>query len=129
MKELIIAAQQARSNAYAPYSVYHVGAAILGANGKIYVGCNVENISYGLTNCAERVAVGTMVADGCLELKSVAVATREGGSPCGACRQVLVEFAHDAESVQVFCVDDNGTTKSYVLSELLPHGFNTELKK
>lgn len=91
---LVEAAWQARDNAYAPYSNFHVGAALLAADGRIFSGCNVENISYGLTNCAERVAIGAAVAAGVREFLAVAVVadTIVPISPCGACRQVLAEF-------------------------------------
>ena len=91
-ESLIEAAQTVRTNAYAPYSVYPVGAAVLGSDGAIYTGCNVENISFGLTMCAERVAIGAMIAAGCRKVTEVAIATRDGGSPCGMCRQTLAEF-------------------------------------
>ncbi|HTQ39201.1 MAG TPA: cytidine deaminase [Pirellulales bacterium] len=98
-QKLVQAACDIRRNAHAPYSKFHVGAALLTASGKIYTGCNVENASYGLTICAERNAVFTTIAAG--EGKAgpennwlaMAVATPGGHSPCGACRQVLVEFA------------------------------------
>ncbi len=91
---LVTAAWQAREAAYAPYSDFAVGAALLGADGRIFLGCNVENISYGLTNCAERVAVGAAVAAGVRSFQAVAVVadTSIPISPCGACRQVLAEF-------------------------------------
>ena len=90
--ELIQAAIEAQKQAYAPYSNFPVGAAIRTASGKIYKGCNVENASFGLTNCAERVAAGTAVAAGDRDFTAVAVVSRTGVSPCGACRQFLAEF-------------------------------------
>jgi len=90
---LITAACEIRRQAHAPYSKFHVGAAILTASGKIIVGCNVENASYGLTICAERSAVASTVAAGEKDWLAMAVATPGGHSPCGACRQVIVEFA------------------------------------
>lgn len=92
--DLVDAAWEARNAAYAPYSNFAVGAALLAADGRIFVGCNVENISYGLTNCAERVAIGAAVAAGVREFVAVAVVadTAVPISPCGACRQVLAEF-------------------------------------
>ena len=94
---LLAAANAVRARAYAPYSGYHVGAAILGASGAVYAGCNVENASFGLCMCAERNAVGQMVAAGERAPVAVAVVTAgpEAGSPCGMCRQVLAELAID----------------------------------
>lgn len=116
-------ARAARDKAYAPYSDYKVGAALLGRNGVIYTGCNVENASYPLTNCAERTAIFTMVADGCREFLAIAVATANSGSPCGACRQVMVEFAGD---VPVYFVDADGNIEDYTLHQLLPHHFSPD---
>ncbi len=92
--KLVAAAWRAREVAYAPYSNFAVGAALLALDGRIFMGCNVENISYGLTNCAERVAIGAAVAAGVREFIAVAVVADTGVpiSPCGACRQVLAEF-------------------------------------
>jgi len=123
---LIAAAASTRANAYAPYSVYKVGAAVLGADGQIYVGCNVENISFGLTVCAERVAMGTMVAAGCKQILAVAVVTQDGATPCGMCRQSLAEFADDASKVEVVTASEAGDRKSYWLADLIPASFRTE---
>src|SRR5436305_1990648 len=92
---LIAAACDIRKQAHAPYSKFQVGAALLTASGKIITGCNVENASYGLTICAERSAVCSAIAAGQRQFVAMAVATPGGHSPCGACRQVLVEFAPD----------------------------------
>ncbi len=105
---LITAACDIRKQAHAPYSKFHVGAALLTASGKIFTGCNVENASYGLTNCAERTAIFTAVAAGEKSgWVAMAVATPGGHSPCGACRQVLVEFAPD---LPVLLVDSDRPT-------------------
>jgi cytidine deaminase len=114
---LAAAAWQARERAYAPYSKFRVGAALLAADGRIFGGCNVENLSYGLTNCAERVAVGAAVVAGVREFVAVVVAadTAIPISPCGACRQVLAEFGVG----RVLLV--NRTERlEFTLDELLP---------
>ncbi len=115
--ELIAAAWAARENAYAPYSNFQVGAALLTTNGRVFLGCNVENISYGLTNCAERVAIGAAIAAGARSFEKVVVVadTAQPISPCGACRQVLAEFG--VKSV----ILANRTQKvTFSLEELLP---------
>ncbi len=115
----------ARQKAYAPYSQFQVGAAILGADQKVYLGCNVENASYGLTICAERNAVFGMVTAGCREILAVAIALPGGGTPCGACRQVLVEFGR---GFPVLIVDSTtGLVKSqWNIEDLLPDAFRPE---
>lgn len=120
---LIAAALAARRFAYAPYSGYQVGAALLGGDGRIYTGCNVENASYGLSNCAERTAVFKMVSEGVREILAVVVSTANAGSPCGACRQVLTEFAGD---VPVWLVDEQGNGRQTTLHALLPDHFGPE---
>ena len=117
---LIQAALTVRARAYAPYSNYPVGAALLMADGRIVTGVNVENASYGLSMCAERTAVFKAVADGQQKILAVAVATDNAGSPCGACRQVLTEFAGD---VPVYLVDAAGNGRDTTLYTLLPDHF------
>ncbi len=123
--DLIEAANRARSNAYAPYSVYSVGAAVWSAKGSIYTGCNVENASFGLSVCGERNAIAAMVVAGETKFEAIAVATKDGGRPCGACLQVLVEFAGN-NGANVLCVDQNGNVESLTLQELLPSAFKLE---
>ena len=121
--ELIRAAIAVRELAYVPYSHYKVGAALLVENGRIVTGCNVENVSYGLTNCAERTAVFKAVSEGHRRIHAVVVATENAGSPCGACRQVLAEFAGD---VPVWLVDVDGNGRETTLHTLLPDHFGPE---
>jgi cytidine deaminase len=124
--QLLQAAQQATQQAYAPFSGFHVGAAILTQGGEIFTGCNVENSSYGLTNCAERTAIFTAVAAGALsaerDLMAVAVVNRDGAicSPCGACRQVIFEFGPEAIVIYRAQTGEMAQTKS---KDLLPEGF------
>jgi cytidine deaminase len=117
---LIAAAIAIREQAYAPYSNYPVGAALLMEDGSIITGVNVENSSYGLTICAERTAVTKAITDGYRKILAVAVATDNAGSPCGACRQVLTEFAGD---VPVYLVDAVGNGRDTTLYALLPDHF------
>jgi cytidine deaminase len=119
--DLLTAAADARRHAYAPYSHFAVGAAVLAESGAIYAGANVENASYGLTICAERAAVFTAVAAGERRIRAVAVVTdaRAAVPPCGACRQVLSEFGPD---LRVVC-DSGSDRKIWSLAELLPHPF------
>jgi cytidine deaminase len=119
---LIAAACEIRRHAHAPYSKFHVGAALLTASGKIITGCNVENASYGLTICAERSAVCTAIAAGEKQWLAMAVATPGGHSPCGACRQVLVEFA---PNLPILLVDSDHPEKVHEtdMQTLLPGRF------
>lgn len=114
---LVKAAWQAREQAYAPYSKFQVGAALLAADGRVFVGCNVENLSYGLTTCAERVAMGAAVAAGAREFLAVAVVAETGVpiSPCGACRQVLAEFG-----VPLVVSANRATRLVFRMEDLLP---------
>lgn len=119
--ELLEAAKKARSSAYAPYSNYHVGAALLTKSGKVYLGGNVENAAYPTSICAERVAVFKAVTEGEREFEAVAVVTRDGGTPCGSCRQVLAEFALDA---LVLIANENGeVVREGTVLDLLPGAF------
>lgn len=117
---LIAAATAIRTKAYAPYSNFTVGAAVLGEDGQMYTGVNVENASYGLTICAERTAVGKAVTAGVQRILAVAVSTENGVSPCGACRQVLIEFADD---IPVWLVNAAGQVRELTLNQLLPYCF------
>jgi cytidine deaminase len=114
---LVAAAAAVQKRAYAPYSHFAVGAALRAADGAIYVGCNVENASYGLTICAERNAVAHAVASGAHEFIACAVMTTNGVSPCGACRQVLAEFN---PQMTVILVDGAGNQRVHSLADLLP---------
>jgi cytidine deaminase len=116
-EELIAKAWIAREQAYAPYSNFRVGAALLGSNGQVFSGCNVENISYGLTNCAERVAIGAAIAAGVREFEKIVVVadTKEPISPCGACRQVLAEFG-----VKTVVLANRTGSLEFSIEELLP---------
>lgn len=120
--ELVRKAVEARKLAYAPYSGFQVGAALLAKDGRIFTGCNVENASYGLTVCAERVALFKAVSEGAREFLAIAVACGKGPcAPCGACRQVLYEFAPD---LLVIMADGEGKSwQTRRLLELLPQGF------
>ena len=127
LDQLVQEATADRNHAYAPYSGYMVGAAIATKSGAVYVGCNVENSTFGATICAERGAVMQMVAAGETEPIACAVVTKDGGSPCGICRQVLAEFARDMPVVLVGLAAAEGESGTVVhLSELLPLAFRLE---
>lgn len=118
---LVLMALEARQKAYAPYSGFLVGAALLGKSGRVYTGCNVENASYSLTICAERAALFRAVAEGERDFEAIAIVTETGAAPCGACRQVLREFG---QNLRVIVADTKGNRKEYTLAELLPNGFD-----
>jgi cytidine deaminase len=122
-RALIEAARRAQPQAYAPYSGYAVGAAVRTADGRLFTGCNIENASYGLSICAERVAVFRAVADGARSIVAVAIVTRDGAPPCGACRQVLMEFASKPEECLVWIATPDQIMARHTLSELLPNAF------
>ncbi|MBS2017591.1 MAG: cytidine deaminase [Deltaproteobacteria bacterium] len=124
LDRLVQEAKAVREHAYAPFSKYLVGAAIATKQGSIFVGCNVENSTYGATICAERGAIMQMVAHGEREPIACAVVTADGGSPCGICRQVLAEFALDMPIALVSLTSPEGEVGKVVqLSELLPLAF------
>ncbi len=123
-ERLIAAAIEARRWAYVPYSNYPVGAALLSKSGRIYEGVNVENAVYPLTICAERSAVFKAVSEGEREFTAIAVVTRNGGSPCGSCRQVLAEFGMD---ILVLIADESGQLVcETTVAELLPSAFSSQ---
>ncbi len=121
--KLIEAACAARQNAYAPYSRYKVGAALLGTDDRIYSGVNVENASYGLTNCAERTAIFSMLTSGAHGIKALAVCTKNAVAPCGSCRQVISEFAGDEGDIPIYLADTAGNVRETTLQALLPDRF------
>ena len=122
-ENLIKLATEARENAYAPYSNFKVGAALVASSGKVFRGCNVENATYGLTVCAERVALWKALSEGEREFVAIAVVAdgERPPSPCGACRQLLWEFCDD---IKVITANLRGARQSYHLSELFPHPFD-----
>ena len=119
--KLVEIAAEARKNAYAVYSNYPVGAALLSREGKIFTGVNIENAVFPLTICAERTALFTAVAQGYRQFEAIAVVTRDGGSPCGSCRQALAEFGLD---IEVIIADTSGKIiQITTVAELLPLSF------
>lgn len=119
--QLVQHALAARQLAYAPYSDYFVGAAVLATDGSVILGCNVENASYPATICAERVALTAAIAQGKRSLAAIAVATRDGGSPCGICRQVMAELGPE---MAVYISDEQGNFRTTTVRELLPDSFS-----
>ena len=131
VERLIEEAMKAREMAYAPYSEFRVGAALLDGDGTIYSGCNIENASYGACNCAERTVIFKAVSEGAGDFRAIAIVggkdknVTEFCPPCGICRQVMSEFC-DADTFKVILFD--GTeTRSYLLGDLLPHAFDSLL--
>lgn len=130
--ELILEAKKARERAYAPYSKYLVGAALLTKNGRVYHGCNIENAAYGPTNCAERTAFFKAIYEGEREFEKIAIV---GGNiesdandicaPCGVCRQVMMEFCNP-ESFKIVLTDGEDKILEFTLQELFPRGFGPE---
>lgn len=127
-KQLISMAMEAKKKAYVPYSNFRVGAAILTRNGKVYTGCNIENASFGATNCAERTAVFKAVSEGETEFDAIAVNTdmETFTFPCGICRQVMLEFSKD---LKVYVSNKFGEYKEFSLEELIPGAFTKENMK
>lgn len=127
-KDLFILAKEAMKNSYAPYSNYNVGAALFCKNGNVYKGCNIENASYSLTNCAERTTLFSAIANGEKEFAAICVVGGKNGEicdyamPCGACRQALAEFCN--EDFKVYIGINENNIKEYTLNELLPYSFN-----
>lgn len=120
-EKLIACAKEAAAYAYAPYSEFTVGAALLTTKGKIYTGCNIENASYGATNCAERTAIFKAVSEGERKFVAIAVVAGDGSTayPCGICLQVMNEFMPEGEVI----LEEKGEIVTYSLKELLPKGF------
>jgi cytidine deaminase len=124
-QDLLAVAKQVWKNAYAPYSKFHVGAALRSSQGTLYQGANIENASYGLARCAEQSAIQAMASAGERAFREIVVYTEDDppATPCGACRQILFEFGKDA---RVYLVNHVGNVRIYTVRELLPDGF--ELK-
>ena len=120
---LVRQALAARARAYAPYSHYAVGAAVLSESGRVYTGCNVENAVYPLCTCAERTAVVKAISEGERSFVALAVATENGGSPCGSCRQTLREFGED---IVVLIANATGAYRETNVAELLPDSFSAK---
>lgn len=132
ISELIHEALVARESAYAPYSNWAVGAALLAADGSVYKGCNIENASYTPTNCAERTAFFKAVSEGVYEFEAIAIVGGRVGEmpttycgPCGVCRQVMMEFANP-KTFQIIVAKNESEYKEYTLEEMLPLGFGPE---
>ena len=126
-KQLLDYAKQISEKSYSPYSKFKVGAAVLCEDNKVFLGTNIENVSYGLSMCAERVAVFTAVANGCKKIKAVAIYSKKGNvTPCGACRQVIAEFSKTADVICNTKEDKFTVTK---ISSLLPKSFNEKTLK
>lgn len=123
--QLVNAAIAAKEFSYSPYSHFRVGAAILSEDGQIFKGCNIENVSYGATNCAERTAIFKGVSEGVKSIKAIAITSDEEDFtyPCGICRQVICEFGTE---VDIILVNNKGETRMSSIEELLPSSFSKE---
>ena len=121
MEKLINAARLAKKNSYSPYSKYRVGAAVLADDDTIISGCNVESSSYGLTCCAERTALFSAISNGHNKFKALALITKDGGTPCGACRQVIWDLCGD---IPIYIADENGNVDETTSKALLPKAFD-----
>jgi cytidine deaminase len=124
--DLVDLARKARERAYAPYSGFPVGAALLGRSGRVYTGCNVENAAYPLCTCAERAAIAKAVSEGEQAFEAIAVVTATGATPCGSCRQILREFCGAAGDLRVIVADVAGNVRTFTIAELLPVGFTPD---
>ena len=126
VQALIELALAAKEQAYVPFSHFHVGAALETADGRVYTGCNIENSSFGATNCAERTAIFKAVSDGVREVRQLAIVSDDENycSPCGICRQVMAEFA--APGFLVHLARPDGEYKSFTMREILPEAFRLE---
>jgi len=124
-RELILLAKEMTERSYAPYSGYRVGAALLGSDGHVYTGCNIESAAYGATLCAERAAIASAFAAGCHSFTRAAVISDhpERCTPCGICRQMLFEFS---DNLVVLCCDGDGNPEAYPIEALLPYGFGAK---
>ena len=122
-KDLVKSANEIKRNAYAPYSNFHVGAALIGNSGKVYTGVNIENSSYGATICAERTAILKAISEGEKKIKVLAIASdsEDFTFPCGICRQIILEFAD--EDLVILCSNNKGEYKVYNLNDFLPNAF------
>ena len=124
-------AKMARERAYAPYSQYRVGAAIVDEAGRVHIGCNVENAAYPLGACAEATAIGSMVSQGGQEIVRIAIAGGRGGvepcTPCGGCRQAIAEFA--ADRTKVLLMDAQDGIRAFTVAEILPMAFRLNVRK
>lgn len=122
-RELVKTAIDIKEKAYAPYSRFKVGAALVTTSGRLYTGVNIENASFGATNCAERTAIFKAVSEGETKIKAIAIASDSDDFvyPCGICRQVIAEFASD--DIIIICSKNNGDFKEYTLEQLLPNAF------
>ncbi|MEG0471917.1 MAG: cytidine deaminase [Solibacillus sp.] len=126
MDQLIAQSKVARENAYVPYSKFKVGAALLTEDGTVYHGCNIENASYSMTNCAERTAFFKAVSEGVTKFTAIAIVADTPGpvSPCGACRQVMAEFC--SQTMPVYLTNLNGDVQQTTVGDLLPGAFTSE---